>query len=118
MLRKVTIALAAGFIIGGALAAPTEAAAQRGPGFARAHVAAAHRGAHIRFHPGIRHARFGHHPRFHRFRHVHYPRFWRHRRLAFVGAPGIYAYGGPCVVRKRVRWTPCGWRTGFVRVCY
>jgi hypothetical protein len=42
---------------------------------------------------------------------------FRGRRGHFFGPGiGLYAYGGPCWVRRHV-WTPFGWRWRLVEVC-
>jgi hypothetical protein len=78
------------------------------------------------FHGGFHGGGFGFRPGIHHFG----PRFGFRRGFGFplVGAAvglGIaasspwwgYGYGGGCLVPRRV-WTPWGWRTRWIDVCY
>ena len=120
MMRKLIISFGLATLLGtaGAAALPSDAsAAWRGGhgGMHRAQMWHGPRFAHHRFHDRpahFVHRRFHHGPfvRRHFIRHAFYgPRF--------VGAP-VVAYGPECVVRRKVRWTPCGPVRIARRVCY
>ena len=126
MIRKLLMVLGVStfMAIGGALIAPSDASAGWRGGHRGFH--AVHRGhfggprfAHRHFH----HHRVVHRPFIHRA-HFHHRPFRRHFVHAgfygprFVAAP-VWAYGGHCVIKHKVRWNRWGERVHVKkRICY